>query len=345
MKWAACLFVCSALFGGSEENPFAIQFEARKELSNEDYLELQEKLRIKKSGLASLLEQLYPEDQGYTTFDDFYSRCSRGLGRVLIDPEQGHFPETRLEKIGKGGNCCLVSCAPCGGIRAFHLKTLPAALRETGFNGHFYYRLGGFPNPTGREVQYAGVPYSLKIFMMIEAYQLGFNKVIWLDSALFPLRDPTPLFRLLTRKGALFNGISSEGDLWRYIFPETRDKLKEITGTDVLDPHTTHIIGAVLGLQMDLPIVQQLISDYYQMVELGTPFLSCFPEQFVLTALLGKPKYAGLISLLNSHLFWGDEKDDILELQRQQQLRQEGYFFHLRSHQMADFLFTKVSEN
>ncbi len=348
MKWFACMFVCSVLWATAvaEENPFAIQFQTdKKQLSNEDYIELQRQIRIKKRELAPLLEQLYPRDEDYVPFGEFYSRCSRGLGRVLIDPEKGQLPQTRLEKIGNGGDICFVSSAPYGGIRAFHLQSQPDALRESGFNGYFYYRLGGFPNPTGRETQYAGVPYSLKIFMMIETYQLGFNKVIWIDSGLFPLRDPAPLFRLLGRKGALFNGFFHTGDLWKSILPTTWKTLKEITGTDVLDRRTPYIIGAIFGLQMDLPIVQQLISDYYQMVELGTPFLSAFPEEFVLTALLGKPEYAGLVSPLSDRLFWGWEADDTPELERQRQLRNDGYFFYLRRHQMADFLFAQVSEN
>ena len=58
------------------------------------------------------------------------------------------------------------------------LKSIPAALEKCGFNGYFLYRMGGFPNPTGIEIQYIGVPYAFKIFMMVEAQKMGFDQVL-----------------------------------------------------------------------------------------------------------------------------------------------------------------------
>ena len=46
-----------------------------------------------------------------------------------------------------------------------------------------------------------------------------------------------------------------------------------MTGVDVIN--TPYIDSHIFGLQMDTPLAQKLIADYYQMVELGTPFLSC----------------------------------------------------------------------
>ena len=69
------------------------------------------------------------------------------------------------------------------------------------------------------------------------------------------------------------------------------------------------------------------------MVELGLPFMSCFPEEFVLTALLGKPEYQHWTRSPNAWRFfigspWGedDTKARILEAQ------QAGYFFYQRFH-------------
>ncbi len=328
------MFVCSALLTTlvAEQSPFTVQFEDKEELSDQDYLDLQKLLRIKKKELAPLIHQIYPRDrEGYTTFDDFYeNRCSRSLGQVLIDPEKGYFPLKRLEKIGEGSDMCFVSCAPYDGVRSTLIRSLPNALRDCGFHGYFYYRIGGIPNPTGQEVKYAGVPYAFKIFLMLEAYKLGFKNVIWLDSALFPLQDPTFLFRWLVRRGSFIDGVSVTPNLWRYIFPKTREKLQEVTGVDVLSPHTTYIRTTLFGLRMDHPLVQRLISDYYDLVELGTPFLSCFPEEFVLTAIMGKPEYAPLISAPIELLFRSFDGDD--EAKAHEQLRKEGYLFHLRKH-------------
>jgi hypothetical protein len=50
--------------------------------------------------------------------------------------------------------------------------------------------------------------------------------------------------------------------------------------------------SGVFGLMMDAPLVKKFIEEYYQCCSLGTPFLSCFPEEFVLTAIAGQEPYS-----------------------------------------------------
>lgn len=301
-----------------QANPFAISFPTKEEVTNGDYIEIQKQLRT--IDIRPLLKKLYVPDQGYTTLEDFEGRTSRGIRRVLIDPAKGLYPIAKLEKMGEGGDCCIVSCAPYDGVRSAMLAAIPEALRATGFNGYFYYRLGGFPNPTGREIQYVGVPYCFKIFMMIEAEKLGFNKVLWIDSACLPIRDPKPLFRWLEQTGIYYHGSKKNPEnIRRYILSQTRELLKELTGVDVL--HAVKIDGALFGLKMNTPEAKKLIQDFYQMVEKGTPFLSCFPEEFVLSALIGK---------LNCSHF-KPSPFPFLTIEMEKALR-EGYFFCFMRH-------------
>ncbi len=278
-----------------------------------------------------LLKQLYvPDPALYNPLDEFWSRTSRGIQRVLIDPKQGLFPIAKLEKMGNGGDRCIVSCAPFDGVRSAMLTRIPEALRATGFNGYFYYRLGGFPNPTGKEICYAGVPYSVKVLMMLEAEKLGFKRVLWIDSSCKPIRDPTPLFHWLDQTGIYFHG--SRGDpqeLQRYILPSTRQILKKLTGTDVL--HAVKIKGALFGLKMNTPQAKEFIKGFYQMLELGTPFLSIFPEEFVFTALIGKLRYSCIypspFPFLPQHLADGRGTPEEIA-----QSLHEGYFFYFDRH-------------
>jgi hypothetical protein len=306
-------------------NPFLIDFPLKEELTHEDYIEVQQKLRA--IDIRPLLEELYVPNQGLQDISDFASRTSRGIRRVLIDPEKGLYPKKKLEKMGCGGECCIVSCAPFDGVRNICLEGIQEALRLTGFNGYFYYRLGGFPNPTGKEIRYAGVPYCLKIFMLIEAQKLGFNKLLWIDSACLPIRDPTPLFQWMDQTGIYFH--QNRENLLAYILPSTRQLLKDLTGTDVV--HAIRIRAALFGLKMDSPLAKELIEDYYRMVELGTPFLSCFPEEFVLAALLGKLRYPTLLPSPFPFL------PDPVELGKETQEKrskwlQDGYFFSFIKH-------------
>lgn len=184
-------------------NPFLIDFPKQKDISLEEYLYIQEKLR--EIDIVPLLQKLYPNKGKYSEFTGFKDRCSVGINQKLINIEKDQIPFQKLEKIGAGGRYCIVSCAPYDDNRNILLEGLIKQLHQTGFNGYIYYRIGGYPNPTGREIKYCGVPYALKIFMMMEANSLGFNKVLWLDSALWPVNDPTLFFKNIEKTGAVFH--------------------------------------------------------------------------------------------------------------------------------------------
>jgi hypothetical protein len=314
-------------------NPFAIDFPAKMDLSNEDYIEIQNQLR--KIDIEPQLGTLYPLNRGYLEFHEFWKRCSRGLTQVLIDPERGCFPKMTLEKIGKGGDNCIVCCAPYNDLYPSFINSIPDALRNSGFNGYFLYQVGGFPNPTGREIQYVGVPYSFKIFMMLEAQKRGFNKVLWIDSAALPLRDPTPLFNWIDRTGALINGWKMPSEAWNVVLPRTRELVGELTGVDVMN--TNACCTVVFGLKMNTEKTQRLIEEYYQMVELGTPFLSCFPEEVVLMALIDKMNKMGSSLGETRKTYWGpckipklfgnSQEPNSIEL-----LKKAGFYFYHMPH-------------
>lgn len=313
-------FFCITAFKSTcYSNPFAIDFPEKKELTTEDYVEIQKKLRT--IDIRPLVKDSYVPNKGYTIVDDFHGRCSRGLRQTLVDPEKGHFPSQQLVKIGKGGDNCIVSCVAYDGMYPELVKSIVNALGDAGFNGFFLYQMGGFPNPTGKEIKYVGVPYSFKIFMMMEAKKQGFNKVLWIDSAAFPLRDPKPLFDWIDKKGALIYGWKVPDTKWKYIFPSTRKLLQDLTGTDVLN--SKYVCTVVFGLKMDHELTLKLIDTYYQFAEMGTPFLSCFPEEFVLSAIIGQPEFKP----------WKHCPSKILKDAKDlRKPKKRGYFFFHRKH-------------
>ncbi len=138
-------------------------------------------------------------------FGDFLGRCTRSIYQTLIDPEKEFFPKQELVKINNSGDRCVVCCVPFGGKYPGYLQTIAEGLIETGLNGYFLYYLGGWPNPTGKEIRYVAVPYSFKIFAMVEAKRLGFNHVLWVDLACYPLKNIEPLFDIIAKNGALLN--------------------------------------------------------------------------------------------------------------------------------------------
>ena len=315
------------------KNPFAIRFPPKDNLTHDDYETIQKELR--KLDISSYLKSLYdtnytPEvdPKEYTSFEDFESRCTKGFKQTMIDVEKNLLPIQKLEKIGNGSDMCIVSYSSYNKHYPDFLRDIPEALKNTGFNGYFYYRIGGYPNPTGQEARFSGVPYAFKIFMMLEAYRMGFTKIIWLDSAVAPLNDPTPLFSMVDQSETLFYGFQGE-EFFTYILPSTRQHLKDLTGTDVLA--LNHVCGGIIGLNMKSKIVHDLIKNYYKFVAKGTPFLSCQPEECVLTAILGQPDYEKHHAVdWCDLLHWGTCGPE--SSRHLAPLKNEGYYFYLRRH-------------
>lgn len=342
MQYLSALFFLGFFFLGqphtlvasSETNPFVISFPATKALTKEDYREIQRQLS--EIEIMPLLENLYSNYTGNLSIHDFYRRISRGIKQVLIDPNLDDLPTLNLQKIGNGSGNCIVTFASCNGPYPSLVAQIPDALRSTGFNGYFLSLVGGFPNPTGQEIQYAGVPYSFKIFMMLEAQQLGFDRVLWLDSAMLPLQDPSPLFDLIDKNGSLFIGGQTAKSGSTPFFTETHQLLHRLTNVDFLEE--TSIIGCVFGLRMNSGKMQRFLDEYYRMVKLGTPFLSCFPEEIVLATIIAKVNRDDLYDpdvvdksnnpwnhLHIPMLFQGSDNTGNRTIEK---LRESGYFFY-----------------
>ena len=258
-----------------QANPFAIKFSAKTNVTNEDYIEIQRQLR--EINIISLINNLYMENKGYNAIQGFLYRSSRGIRRVLIDPKMGSFRFSILRKLVREAICVSFPAPLTTGRVRYCLPLSQRPLTAVALMVHFYYRLGGFPNPTGKEIQYAGVPYCFKVFLMLEAQKLGFNNVLWIDSACLPLRNPAPLFQWLDQTGIYFHGCPSPPEDWKYIFSATRQLLIEETGTDVL--HSIKMTAPVFGLKMNVPETSQFVEVIiHHLVELGTPFYLVTPK-------------------------------------------------------------------
>jgi hypothetical protein len=311
----------------STRNPFSIEFPKKENLTSHDFMEVQKQIRQVdvKSFVQRLYEDLEPSE--YKTFDDFLKRCSKGVWQNLIDPNKNLYPVKELVKMGDGKNRCIVCCGSYNGKYPYYIQSLIQGLRDQNFNGYFLYFIGGWPNPTGEEIKHTAVPYCFKIFTMLEAYKLGFNHVLWIDAACYPLREMEPLFEIIERDGALLNWFNSPSDSKGYIFPQTRSLLMQLTGVDVLN--AKFINSIVMGLKMDTPEAGDFVNAYYQFVRMGTPFFSCFPEEFVFTAIINQSRFQNWTRNHPPYLIRGsiENKDDSLE--EFEKARQTGvYFYH-----------------
>jgi hypothetical protein len=311
-------------------NPFFIEFSSQEELTPANWEQVQNTLRS--IDIAPTLHQIYPssipkkfwfQKSQIKKEADFLGRISRGLKQTLISTSEGKIPSKQLIQINKGGDCCIVSFASYDGVYTEHLQTLVKDLEGTGFHGHVLLMKGGFPNPTGEEIQYAGIPYCFKIFALLEAKKLGFSKALWIDAALKPLQSPEPIFDKVATTGSFFE-FHKNGQ--RYLLPYTHQVLLQETGIDMYN--TLSVRARVIGLNFEAPHIQEFLKEYYRLVRLGTPFLSCFPEEHVLGAILAQSP-----NLFPPSTFKNLVQDERkLKGKSPEQARKNGSFFLLRKH-------------
>ena len=284
------------------ENPFLIDIEDKETYDYDDYVRIQEKLQEK--NLDEFLESLYPQEKMRTTLSEMKRRCCKGIHQKIIDLSNNDLlPSIELFKIGNGGDGknCLVSCRPLFVDRYNISDTIVQSLEEVGFNGYFMLLKGGFPNPTGTEMKYAGVPYSFKIFMILEANKRGFEKVLWVDSVCYAVNNPEPLFGMIEKYDAVFKAFSANcfapDTCINIVFYKTVQLLNQIFQRDIRND--TNVNSIVFGLNLNSPKIIQFIRDYYEMVKLGLPFLSGFPEEIVFTSIFNNPEYHYLFHNIN----------------------------------------------
>jgi hypothetical protein len=286
-KFLFFFFIPIALFA----NPFRIDFPVKESLSQEDIEDVQNQLQ--KIDIRPLLDECYPKNfkkkvfwpwkSSLATKEDFYNRISKSLHQTLINVSKGQIPSEHLIKINRGGDRCIVCYVTFNGVYERLIQSLASHLEKVGFDGYLFYKIGGVPNPTGKEVQYYGVPYSFKIFTLLEAQKKGFQKLLWIDASYLPLKDPSPLFQWIEANGCF---LKMHDPFPKFILPKTRELIQEISGVDVLN--SRYVSAQIIGFDFSSILAQEFVSEYYKLVEIGLPFLSCFPEEYVFSSIIGK---------------------------------------------------------
>lgn len=301
-------------------NPFIIDVLEKEQYTIADYKDLEAKIRA--LDILSYINEVYEPNVQLT--HKLMEMISKGKYLKLLDEENISLPIVRFEKIGKGSDNCIVSYCSFNKNYSSLITTISQSLEDLGFNGYFLYQIGGYPNPTGKEMKYVSVPYSFKIFMMLEAKKRGFDKVLWIDSAYHPLRDPTPLFEWIQSNEILISGPILRYQKASRLVPEkTALVIKDLIGVDLLDREeekTLHVKGGEFGMLMNSDKCKEVVKKYYEFVSIGTPFISLRPEEMVLTAIVNKIFGSKLIE----HSFKRSGQEH--------KLKQDMHFFYIRGH-------------
>jgi hypothetical protein len=201
---------------------------------------------------------------------------------------------------------CIISYASFNYPYPFLLKNLEKNLRQK--NIGFILRLGGWPNMQHGCLNHSSIPYGFKACAFIEALNLGYKKIIWLDSRVELNSSIAPLLEHLDTNPVFY----------RYsLYP-----FKDILNEKIVDSlslqrdereNFIHIATGIIGINTHDPKGLELIIKWHEMQSECTTFHDYFPEQVIFSVLVNR---MGLQrhNFPNLCSFSGDKENSIFKI-------------------------------
>lgn len=180
---------------------------------------------------------------------------------------------------------CVVLYATYNSPYPENLKKITSALATLGFDGHVIYRLGGFPNIADGAISMIEVPYAFKGCAMREAYLLGYQNVLWLDSSLTPESDLSAIFERIEIEGyfTLASGSSVGAEYCRgLINPSALDAMAISPENSFAVPHLTM---CTFGLNLSSDVGLEVLNRLCQMAKEKTCFYCDWVDEAAMSAI------------------------------------------------------------
>jgi len=160
------------------------------------------------------------------------------------------------------------------------------------FCGHLLYRIGGWPGMELGCLAHSQVPYAFKVCAFVEAYRLGYRKILWLDALAMPLRPLLPLFEQIEKAGCIYR-FADKKLLRRLVTQELLDDF-QLSRNKIRGQR--QIASGILGLNLADPTIFALLNDWHASVERKKSFYTLFPEEVSLSILLHQYNLANIPS-------------------------------------------------
>ena len=199
--------------------------------------------------------------------------------------------EPEFTKIQGSTDECIVSYCSITEPYMSWLQELPHLLKDVGYHGAFYGRIGGWPNLKRGDLALADVPYAFKLCAIREAVAEGHAKALWVDTALVPRKNLDRIFEVLDRYGyfAVSTGVSlkrlyEKGDFDLELLHALGLSYAELSDVP-------HVQGGLIGINAAHPHGQEVLKMWYEMTKDKEAYASGYPEEIVLSTVLYKLGY------------------------------------------------------
>lgn len=166
------------------------------------------------------------------------------------------------------------------------IRRVLEGLKKIQFSGHVILRIGGYPNLQFGGLKLCHIPYAWKVSSMMEAKNLGYKSIVWLDARMYPITNIDTIFKVTEYLGYfLFTKNTTLDDLLRENLVES-EVLKAL---HVANPKAVnHILGDVIGINAEDAAASSFLTDWMNETEKVIPTLSLASEEICLSALAYK---------------------------------------------------------
>lgn len=205
----------------------------------------------------------------------------------LIGKHFWNRPQFKREILGGASpeekDLCIITYATFNKHYPESIQGLKKQLENTGFRGHFLYRIGGWPNLEGGSLVLAHVPYAFKVCFFQEAKRLGYRRVLWLDSSIRPVQSLDSVFHTISKRGYLWypSGTKLAAYCNREVmewFGYAPEKAREIDS----------VAAGLVGLSFEHSMGNLILDRWMEAAKAETPFYSPRCDQNALSLIAHK---------------------------------------------------------
>ena len=163
------------------------------------------------------------------------------------------------------GRRCVISLATGKKTFVDCLKRLEESLRRVNFKGDFIYWSDELPPGSPSHFE---APFGFKPFCFMEAKKLGYDQILWMDSALVAIRPLEPIFKILEQKGyALFKNYTRTLGEW---CSDEVLRMNNMTREDAMKIPEVNAAG--IGLNLKNAIANEFLRMWHQKATDGRTF-------------------------------------------------------------------------
>lgn len=238
--------------------------------SLDDYRKIQKHLKKGKREYLTLITQSRNPNEKLFAYD------KRARNFRLIGKKKDQIPSFTKQIYNTSENDkerCIICYASFNGSFPKGVKRIEKALKKIGYKGHFLSRIGGWPNLNEKGLELAHVLYAFKPCFFKEAKNLGYKKILWLDSSIIPLKNIDEIFEKIEKAG--YFGYLSNHKVADY----ANEHILNYFGIDKKTIENIFTIeGGIIGLDLTTKVGNELLTAWEKSAKEGGFFSSRFDQ-------------------------------------------------------------------